>query len=456
MTSITHISPPRARSRRALAGAVLGLALAAPAAAQSPRPLTIDEAVRLGLEQSPRLAEIRARESAASHAIAARQALRRPVLTALGGYLRTNHVEEFAVPQPGGALRVIFPDIPSNYRARAEISAPLYTSGRIDWLVESAQADRRAVAADVRAAEQDLRLDITRAYWSLVTARETVRVIDVALSRADAVVADVKSRVDAGVLPPNDLLSAQAQRARQSVRLIEARQAAGVAEMDLARLTGLPVGGSIVPASPVDQPPAGADEVVTQPIDALLARARAARPEREGLAERQAASRATAAATVAGLRPQVHALAAVEPARPNPRFVPRADQWNTAWDLGVTVSVPLWDGGRARAEQAVALAQADAAGHRLREFDAGVEVEVRQRRLEIDSTRAAIAASSEAVVAATEARRVVEERFAAGVATSTDVLDGQLALLEAELELTRLSAALRLVEARLLRAVGAS
>ena len=58
------------------------------------------------------------------------------------------------------------------------------------------------------------------------------------------------------------------------------------------------------------------------------------------------------------------------------------------------------------------------------------------------------------MTAATEARRVVEERFRAGVATGTEVLDAQLALIEAELEQTRLTAALRLSEADLVRAVG--
>ena len=38
--------------------------------------------------------------------------------------------------------------------------------------------------------------------------------------------------------------------------------------------------------------------------------------------------------------------------------------------------------------------------------------------------------------------------------TSTDVLDAQTALLEAELERTRIAATLRLNEARLLRAAG--
>ena len=59
-----------------------------------------------------------------------------------------------------------------------------------------------------------------------------------ALERADASLGDVRARVDAGVLPPNDVLSAQAQRARQNVRLIQARNDAALAEADLARLVG--------------------------------------------------------------------------------------------------------------------------------------------------------------------------------------------------------------------------
>jgi outer membrane protein TolC len=81
-------------------------------------------------------------------------------------------------------------------------------------------------------------------------------------------------------------------------------------------------------------------------------------------------------------------------------------------------------------------------------------VELRQRRLDVEAGRAALDASAGAVTASTEARRVVEERFKAGVATSTDVLEAQSALLEAELEQTRLAAALRLSEARLVRAAG--
>ena len=70
------------------------------------------------------------------------------------------------------------------------------------------------------------------------------------------------------------------------------------------------------------------------------------------------------------------------------------------------------------------------------------------------SARAQVRPAAEAVTSAAEARRVVQERFAAGVATSTDLLDAQQDQLEAELQRTRALANVKLAEARLARALG--
>ena len=67
---------------------------------------------------------------------------------------------------------------------------------------------------------------------------------------------------------------------------------------------------------------------------------------------------------------------------------------------------------------------------------------------------AMVSAAADAVQSAAEARRVVADRFGAGVATSTDVLVAQVALLETELARTRALASVRLAEARLQRSLG--
>ena len=431
------------------------LTAAVPALAQAPLPLSLPDAVQRSLERSPRVAEMRARAAAARSTVVARKALAWPTVTAMTGVLRTNHVEEFGVAQPNGQFRVLFPDIPTNYRVRGEMAVPLYTGGRVSALVAAAEAEVRAVEGERRAAGAEIRFETARAYWALATSRGRVEVLEQTMTRNDAWVRDVRARVEAGLLPPNDVLSAEAQRARQSVRLIQARQDAALAEMTLARLIGEPPGRAIALVTAVTEPNAAAAELSETPVETLVARALESRSERAALLDRAAAARSSAKAAAAARAPQVSGVAAIEPARPNARFVPRTDEWRTSWDLGVSLTWPVWDAGRSRAEQAAALAQAEAIGARVREFDELVAIGIRERRMAIATAREALEASAQAVAAASEARRVIEERFAAGVATSTDVLDAQLALLEAELERAELTASLRLAEARLQRAVEA-
>jgi len=416
--------------------------------------LSLDDALTRGRAAAPRVAEAQAKREAADATVTAREALRMPILSTSAAYQRINHVDEYGIPQLGGGTKIIFPDIPNNLRGRADASVPLYTSGRTDALIASATLDRKAADADMRTAEADVALDVARAYWSLVTARETARVVEQGLVRITAYVGDVKSRMDAGFLPPNDLLSAQSQRARQSVALIQAKNAAAVAQADLCRLVGLDLDATIVTSSPLLAPQPSVAALTAMPMTALAEQARGARSERDALTSRAAAVRETGAAAAAALKPQVGVAAGFEESRPNARIVPRVNEWRASWEAGVAVTWQLFDGGKSKADRAAAAAQAVALERRRDDFDAILGVELRQRRLDVESGRAALEASAEAVAASTEARRVVEERFKAGVATSTDVLDAQTSLLEAELERTRLAATLRLSEARLLRAVG--
>ena len=170
--------------------------------------------------------------------------------------------------------------------------------------------------------------------------------------------------------------------------------------------------------------------------------------------QRIAAAEEQVAAAEGSRRPSVAITGGFDYARPNPHIFPRTDRWDESWDAGVSATWAFWDGGRARAEAAQARTLVDAARQRLAEFDSVVALDIRQRLLDIDSGRAALAAADDAVRAATEARRVVAERYRAGVAIQTEVLDADVALLQAELDRTRAIAGVRFAEARLARALG--
>jgi outer membrane protein len=430
--------------------ATQGPALPTAVDGQPPLPrLTLDDAIAQATANSHRLGELRAREAAA-HAFAdGRGAAQKPIVITQLGYQRTNHVEEFGFPAPGG-ISVIYPDVPDNYRARIELQWPIYTGGRLQALERAARAEAEFTGLELATARADLKLEVTRAFWALLTARESVHVLEEALRRVDAQLADVRARFDAGLVPPNDVLSVEAERARQAGFSIEAQNLAAVTEADLARLIGAVVGTAISLDAVLEPPePAQTGNPAT-----LLTAARAGRTERRGLETRRRAAEERETAALAGRLPAVALVTGVDYARPNPHIFPRVEEWRHSWDVGVNLSWTAWDAGRTRAEVLEAASLTEATRQRLAEFDSTLALEVRQRTLELDSARAQIAAAGEGVRAAAEARRVVQERFAAGVATSTDLLDAQVALLQAEVDRTRALANVRLASARLDRALG--
>ena len=152
---------------------------------------------------------------------------------------------------------------------------------------------------------------------------------------------------EVGLVAPNDVLSVEAQRSRERVLLIDARNAPrrgrrrsparhglapDVTDRDSSRARGAvaDVPGYDVPAR------RGAREADRAPGPANCGS--------------RAWGRRSAAA--AGLKPTIAVVGGADYARPNPRIFPRAADWKPSFDVGVNVAWTLWDGGRVKADVA--------------------------------------------------------------------------------------------------------
>ena len=433
-----------------------------PSDAPVPSRLTLQEALARAMANSHRLAELGAVAEASEAAAEQRRAADNPVLALQAGYTRINHVDEVGFGQPDGTERVFWPDVPDNWRTRLDLQWPVYTGGRARALERAAVAEREASGRDLQNARADLRLETTRAFWALVTATESVRVVEQSVRRVEAQLSDVRAQYDAGFRPPNDVLTVESQVSRQRTLLIQARNQRDAARAELARLIGAPVDAAFEPAAALDSgtvPESSADPAPSGTVPDSTPPGpnqgqSPTRADREALALRLRAAGERIDAAQAGNRPTLAVVAGYDYARPNPKIFPRENVWQPAWDVGVNVSWTFWNGGRTAAEVAEARHQAAATRARLDELDSRIALEIRQRRLDLESARAQVPTASDAVRSAAEAQRVVRERFDAGVATSTDLLDAQMDLLQAELDRTRALADIRLAEARLRRALG--
>jgi outer membrane protein len=435
-----------------IALALAAFPLAGSFAQDSPVRLTLDQALERARASSPRLESLSALEQAAEAAQRGAQAERLPLVDLSAGYTRNSGVDEFRLTLPGVGTRTLFPNLPNNYRLHAGAALPLYTGGRVEGAIATAGHQREAAAQDRSGALNDLLLETRTAYWSLVTARESARVLEEAVASYEGHLKDARNRFDVGIAASNEVLSVQVERDRAELARLQAENMAGVANENLARLVGLPLGTRIEPVEPLSVPPAPA--APANDTEALMAAALEARPELRALAARAQAARTAVEIQRAAGRPQANLAVGYDYANPNPRIFPQTDSFRGTWSAGVTVSLRAFDGGRVAAAAAQAAAQADALDRQLDDLKSRLRLEVTSRALDLRTAQAALAVAARSLEAARENVRVARDRYQEGVVPSSELLDAETALLRAGLDQTSAATQVRIALANLDRAVG--
>jgi outer membrane protein TolC len=414
--------------------------------------LSLSDALARARENSPHLSELTAQQAAAEAALRGAQAEKRPLVDLSAGYTRNSHVDEFRLALPGQPSRVLFPDIPNNYRLHAGASVPLWTGGRIESAVAAADRQREAAGLDVTGAEHDLDLETRTAYWRLVTARESERVLAEALTAYEAHLTDANNRFKFGVAARNEVLAVQVERDRAELSRLQAENAANISEADLLRLMGLPAGTHLDPTDPAN--PTDRSDEKLEDLTTLATTAEQARPELKALEARIAAARAAVGIQKAASKPQAFASLGYDYADPNQRIVPQRDEFRGTWSAGVTVSLRAFDGGRTAAAAAEASARADALERELADRRQRLRLEVTSRLLDVRTARAALAVTGRNLISARENVKVAKDRYREGVIPSTELLDAETNLLRAGLDQTAAATQLRVALANLEHTVG--
>jgi outer membrane protein len=417
--------------------------------------LSVDEAVSRAIAASPRLARLAAQEAAAEAQRRGARAERWPQVDLSAGYQRRSDVPELAIFAPTNDPTkpveriVVFPNINDNWRVRGGVALPLYTGGRISGAIEAAEQGRLAAREDATTGRADLVLETRNAYWTLVTARESLRVLQESMKAYDAHLRDAQNRERFGMAARNEVLAVQVERDRVELDQIRAGATAELAEANLQRLLDLPAETRVEAAEPL-----AAQAPPPRDVEALVREALAARPERKALVARVSVADASAGAERGARLPQLALSAGYTYANPNRDIVPPTAEWKDTWDVGVGLSWSVLDGGRRSAAEARARSQADVVREQLRELDRAIRLDVTQRALELRTAEARLTVSERSVVSAAENRRVAGDRYREGVIPSSELLDAELGHERAALARTEALAGLRLAAAGLERALG--
>lgn len=482
-------------SPRAASAAVLaGLLLAAPVSGQAPTPpassstpvrrVTLDEALQLAEGGSEQVAAAEAGVKRASGQVDLVRSGLYPQLNSAIGYQRTLQTQfdgifdtdAAAAPCPGLTVNAGAPvdqrvaelerflqcppgnpfggggdnDLPfgqlNTWTASLQFAQRVYDGGTLRAQERQARAGRDAATLGVTTTRAQLDLDVATAFYDAALSDRLVTITEATLTQAGETLRQIELQFKVGQIAEFEVLRARVSRDNQRAAVIRSTIQRDLAYLRLRQLINVPA----------DQP-LELDANLTEPNGALAGRWTAALAEAEaGLkaldrtAVKQVeagvqANEAAVAVTQAQFKPQVSLTSSfiAYAYDPLPAFKQRD------WTVGAAVSLPLLDGGRRKANRAIAEATLEESRQQLQLVQELSDLDQRSAHATWRAARAAWEASSGTVEEAQRAYQIADVRYREGLSTQLELNDARLALERAEASRAQAARDLQVTRSRL-------
>lgn len=393
--------------------------------------LTLDQAVRIALDQNP------AFRISTDDADAARARLKQvqsawfPRIDFQQDFTRGNNpvyvfgtkLTQRQFTAADFALNQLNTPTPlDNFQTRFDGKWRLFDSGQT--LHHQRSAKRLVTAADFQTeqARQDLILEVVRDYYGVLVLRESAKAADEAVKTAEASAHRLETMHTAGLIVDSDLLSAKVFLAQMKDRQIRAENDLAVAEMQLARELGMAVEAQMEPSGILKEPEALSKSVQEWTQSALENRPalRAAQLQADAMGEERKAAKAE-------FGPKVGMFGGVER-----DAITLSGPSGTNWVAGARLDFNIFAGGAQKGRVEEATANANKAKHTVEWFRSGVQMEVRKSYLDTSAAAQRATTARDASAQAKESLRIVQNRYETGLTTVTELLRAQTAQLEAQ------------------------
>ncbi len=419
--------------------------------AEGQHSLTLEDALALGRQNSTAVrASLAAAEAAAAKASESRSVLL-PNVKIQASYTRLSDIDPFRVQLPGSATPItISPVVLDSYGVRASVQQPLFTGFRLlssaraaDWLADAGEND-------CRAAEADLVVNITTAYWQLYQSLQKKTFVDENVVRLETDHADTEHLMKAGLATRNDLLRVQVQLSNARLAQIDADNDLKTSMMFLNTLIGLPLETELDLASV----PGPDEEVQHGETDAVQAQAFVTRPNILAMQSRVLAAEEAVRAARGPWWPQIFLAGNYYYSRPNVRIMPTRDEFIATWDIGIQMQLEVWNWGATQFQTEQAEAGLKQARALLAQMQDNASLEVERTSLQLRRAKDRIEVAQLAVQQAEESARETSEKYKTGLATTADVLDADVSLLQSRIALTGALVEYEVAKAQRTRALG--
>ena len=428
-------------------GTLLLLLINLTAVAQEPRVLTLENSIEIAKQSNLTLQTAEQNLKIAEAQVRSARAGLLPRITANGNYTYFKDVQKsviqaeggFGFPMPGGEMD----ETPSpstdneadlielefgahhNVQGTVSLTQPIFAWGRYYYGYQAAKLNYQAVQRDVNAAYNQLRLDVSEAFYAVLIAQEFLRVAQQSVSLVEKQLGIAEASLKAGAATDFDVLRAKVQLANAKSQLVRAENAIIIAKNAYKTVLNVPLAENVSVKGTLEIPEK--HQRLALNLDTLIEQALKNRPEvhRTQLSE-QAAHKQVDIAKTRSL-PDLGLFTNYQISQNE-----RLTQMNRIWSVGFQINIPIFDGFATRAavqQSESTLKQVQLGGTQVK---VGVEFEVRNAYLNLLGAQTLIDVQREAVAQAQESVRIANLQFQNGIITTVALTDTQLALAQAE------------------------
>jgi outer membrane protein TolC len=222
-----------------------------------------------------------------------------------------------------------------------------------------------------------------------------------------------------------------------------------IAIINLNNIIGLPLSTKIDIADSVNP-----DEKTMDNLDVLVNSAYKSRPELKSMEFKIKASESGITMAQSGWFPQIYLTGDYNYARPNTRIFPTEDKFKGTWDVNVTASINLWNWGATSDQTTQAEAQFEQAKDSYKTLKDNVTLEVTKNYLEMMRSKESIDVANDNVKQAEENYRVTDQQYKNGLTLNSELLDAEVALLQAKTNYVQSLVDYELAAAQLEKSIG--
>lgn len=321
----------------------------------------------------------------------------------------------------------------NTYRLNLAFSQNVYAGGRLSAQLARARLGRTSAALGVRTTRAQLALDVAQAYFDAVLSERLLTIAEATFAQAEQTAQQVQQQREAGRMAEFDLLRAQVTRDNQRPEIIRRRSARDLAHLRLKQLLEIPLDTPLQLEADLEQdvlpvPAARFAEAVAAAESGTGPRARTAIAQ----AENDVRQREESVRIARSQRLPAVSISSSYGRVAYPGTVPSWGDFRTNWTIGAAAQVPVFTGGRLKADELAARADLTETQARLQLTRELATLDEASARLELANARAAWEATAGTVQQAVRAYEIAELRYREGLSTQLELSDARLLLQQAQ------------------------